>query len=335
MDTNVSENQRLISSIGMVGASQALADLGARIRRLKTEGAGEPVLILGENGTGKELIARAIHENSPRFNRPYVAVNCGAISENLIEAELFGHEKGSFTGADQKRIGKFQAADRGTLFLDEIGDMSLAAQVKLLRALQEQTICPVGSNRDIKVDVRIIAATNKNLTKAVKEGRFREDLYYRLRGIILTLPPLRDRTDDIAPLIAYFCDQYNARRDKNKRFLMKTVRYMERYYWPGNVRELQNTVFQILVETSADKIEPAHLDAAFFSDAYNEKVDDTPFPLNEYIDQVTKRYVLAALNASESKRDAARKLGIPETTLRDILKKLELDRFDFKKSVRR
>jgi two-component system response regulator HydG len=248
---------------------------------------------------------------------------------------LFGHEKGAFTGADQKRIGKFQAADKGTLFLDEIGDMSLAAQVKLLRALQEQMICPVGSNREVKVDVRIIAATNRNLTAAIKEGKFREDLYYRLRGIILTIPPLRDRTEDIATLIAFYCDQYNARRSKNKRFLMKTVRYMERYYWPGNVRELQNTVFQILVETSADKIEPAHLDAAFFSNASNEVVEDTPFPLNEYLNQVTKRYVLTALNASESKREAAKKLGIPETTLRDILKKLELDRFDFKKSARR
>jgi DNA-binding NtrC family response regulator len=207
-----------------------------------------PVLIEGESGAGKELIARAIQGTSARAGKPFVTVNCGAIPENLIESILFGHEKGSFTGANDKHLGKFQEADGGTLFLDEIGELRLDMQVKLLRALQENEVDPVGSKRPVKVDVRIIAATNRELGTMAREGRFREDLYYRLNVYPILVPALRDRTGDILPLTRHFIERFAAEENKTVSGLTPQASQMlERFSWPGNVRQLENTIFRAVV----------------------------------------------------------------------------------------
>jgi DNA-binding NtrC family response regulator len=207
-----------------------------------------PVLIEGESGAGKELIARAIQGTSGRAGRPFVTVNCGAIPENLIESILFGHEKGSFTGASDKHLGKFQEADGGTLFLDEIGELRLDMQVKLLRALQEGEVDPVGSKRPVKVDVRIIAATNRDLGQMAKTGSFREDLYYRLNVFPVMVPSLRDRTGDIAPLARHFIERFAAEENKPVSGLTpQASQLLERFNWPGNVRQLENTIFRAVV----------------------------------------------------------------------------------------
>ena len=207
-----------------------------------------PILIEGESGAGKELIARAIQGTSARAGRPFVTVNCGAIPENLIESILFGHEKGSFTGASDKHLGKFQEADGGTLFLDEIGELRLDMQVKLLRALQEGEVDPVGSKRPVKVDVRIISATNRDLAQMAREGTFREDLYYRLNVYPMTVPPLRARPSDIAPLARFFIDRFAAEENKPVAGLTpQAAQLIERFSWPGNVRQLENTIFRAVV----------------------------------------------------------------------------------------
>jgi two-component system response regulator AtoC len=215
------------------------------------------VLIRGENGTGKELVARAVHFNSPRKEKPFVAVNCGAVPENLIESEFFGHEKGAFTGAEQRHIGRFQYAEGGTLFLDEIGDVSPAMQVKLLRVLQEKKFTPIGSNREIRCDVRIIAATNRNLEQMIERGQFREDLFYRLNVMPIELPPLRDRVEDIPVLIEHFIEKFNrshgrAGSDQAIRGIREdALRAIKSFRWPGNIRELENLVERAFVlETS-------------------------------------------------------------------------------------
>ena len=233
-----------------VGASRSMKrvfQLVERLTRVNTS-----VLIRGENGTGKELVAKAIHYNSPRKDAPFVAVNCAAIPENLIESELFGHEKGAFTGADQRKIGKFQYAAKGTLFLDEIGDTSPATQVKLLRVLQEHTFTPVGSNREIKADVRIIAATNQDLEKAIREGKFREDLFYRLSVMPIFLPALRERKEDIPLLVHHFVDKFNQEHSARIRGISaEALACLENFHWPGNIRELENAIeHAFVVETS-------------------------------------------------------------------------------------
>src|ERR1700761_7638712 len=207
-----------------------------------------PILIEGESGAGKELVARAIQGSSDRAGRPFVTVNCGAIPENLIESILFGHEKGSFTGASDKHLGKFQEADGGTLFLDEIGELRLDMQVKLLRALQEGEVDPVGSKRPVKVDVRIIAATNRDLGTMARDGSFREDLYYRLNVFPVLVPSLRDRTGDIAPLARHFIERFAAEENKAVSGLTSQAsQLLERFSWPGNVRQLENTIFRAVV----------------------------------------------------------------------------------------
>src|SRR6201990_343193 len=207
-----------------------------------------PVLIEGESGAGKELIARAIQGTSSRSGKPFVTVNCGAIPENLIESILFGHEKGSFTGASDKHLGKFQEADGGTLFLDEIGELRLDMQVKLLRALQEGEIDPIGAKRAVKVDVRIISATNRDLAELTREGRFREDLYYRLNVFPVTIPPLRERREDVPALAQYFVARFAAEENKQVTgFTAEALELLERFSWPGNVRQLENTIFRAVV----------------------------------------------------------------------------------------
>src|ERR1700726_3203003 len=214
-----------------------------------------PVLIDGESGVGKELIARAIHGSSERRAKPFVAVNCGAIPDNLVESTLFGHEKGAFTGATERHVGKFVEASGGTLFLDEIGELPLAAQVKLLRALQEDEVDPVGGRKPVKVDVRVVSASNRNLIAAVKEGRFREDLFYRLHVFPITVPPLRERPEDIPDLVRHFLVRFNAEEGKRIRVVAAdAMALLARCSWPGNVRQLENAIFRAVVPAEGDEI---------------------------------------------------------------------------------
>jgi two-component system, NtrC family, nitrogen regulation response regulator NtrX len=237
----------------IVGKSFAVRQVVERIERVAPTDAR--VLITGENGTGKELVARAIHRLSPRANAPFVEVNCAAIPSELIESELFGHMKGSFTGAYEDRAGKFEQSHTGTLFLDEIGDMSHAAQAKVLRALQEGLITRVGGAKPIQVDVRVLAATNKNLEEEIREGRFREDLYYRLNVIPLFVPPLRERREDIPMLVQHFAERAAKEAAlRPKSFSPEAMELLQRMDWPGNVRELRNTVERLLILASGDVI---------------------------------------------------------------------------------
>ncbi|HEX5475600.1 MAG TPA: sigma-54 dependent transcriptional regulator [Vicinamibacterales bacterium] len=238
----------------MVGDSPALRQVSEAIKRAAPTNA--TVLLLGESGVGKELVARAIHRNSLRSRDRFVQVNCAAIPEELIESELFGHEKGSFTGAAEKQIGKFEQADHGTIFLDEVGDMSPKTQAKVLRVLQEGEVERLGSARTIKVDVRVIAATNKNLEAEIERGTFREDLYFRLSVIPIRVPPLRDRRDDIPVLVRHFVDLFS--RENNRRpprFTPEALEFLAGARWKGNVRELRNTIERLLIMTPGDQIE--------------------------------------------------------------------------------
>jgi len=230
----------------MIGESEAIAHIKNIIEKVAPTDAR--VLITGSNGTGKELVAHWLHEKSERTKGPMVEVNCAAIPSELIESELFGHVKGSFTGANKDRAGKFEAASGGTIFLDEIGDMSLSAQAKVLRALQENKISRVGSDKDIKVDVRVIAATNKDLMKEISEGRFREDLYHRLAVILIDVPSLNDRREDIPDLIRFFAEQITEEQGTvNKVFSDKAIKLLQEYNWTGNIRELRNVVERLII----------------------------------------------------------------------------------------
>ena len=256
------ENEELKQAAGnefeLIGDSAAMAVLREQIIRVAPTSAS--VLVTGENGTGKELVARSIHYYSLRRDKPFVAINCAAIPEELIESELFGHEKGAFTGALAQKKGKFDLADGGTLFLDEIGDMSLKTQAKVLRILQERCFERVGGTRLVSVDVRIIAATNKELDEEIRQGRFREDLYYRLNVVPFRVPALRERPADIRLLIPYFMDQFHRREGReSKVFLPETLEMLRSYDWPGNVRELRNIVERILIMTPGRVISPADI----------------------------------------------------------------------------
>jgi len=242
----------------MVGTSPALRKLQATIGKVAVTDA--PVLITGESGTGKELAAVSIHQRSLRATGPFVPINCAALPKTLIASELFGHEKGAFTGADQRRIGRLQAADRGTVFLDEIGDLPMDLQAHLLRFLQESTIDRVGGTHPIKVDVRVIAATNVPLRKAVAEGRFREDLYFRLNVLTMEMPPLRERVEDIDPLVAHFVAKFAREAGKAIQGLSpEAAQLMRRYSWPGNIRELIATIRRAVVMADESLIRPEDL----------------------------------------------------------------------------
>jgi two-component system nitrogen regulation response regulator NtrX len=237
----------------IVGQSPALRGVLESVQRAAPTNA--TVLLLGESGVGKELVARTIHRNSPRAGQRFVQVNCAAIPEELIESELFGHEKGSFTGATEKQVGKFEQADRGTIFLDEVGDMSQKTQAKVLRVLQEQEVERLGSARTIKVDVRVIAATNKNLEEAIERGDFREDLYFRLNVIPIVVPPLRDRREDIPRLVQHFAKRTAEEHNlKPKRFEPSAMDALQRYRWRGNIRELRNAVERVMIMAPADSV---------------------------------------------------------------------------------
>ncbi|WP_411827376.1 sigma-54-dependent transcriptional regulator [Luteolibacter sp. AS25] len=247
--------------VKIIGVSRALQDVFKLVGRVARSDA--PVLISGESGTGKELVAKAVHEYSPRKQQEMITINCGAIPENLLESELFGHEKGSFTGAIARRAGRFEQADGGTLFLDEIGDMPLSIQVKLLRVLQDGTFSRVGSNDTLKTDVRIVAATHKNLSTEVTTGRFREDLYYRLNVVELRIPPLRERPEDIPLLAEYFLQKITRKNGMARiRFSSEATASLSNHHWPGNVRELENTVARACALASSQILLPADIPLA-------------------------------------------------------------------------
>jgi len=239
-----------------------------------------PVLIRGESGTGKELVAQALHFNSPRKENRFVTVNCSAIPEGLVESEFFGHEKGSFTGADSRKIGKFQYADGGTIFLDEIGDIPLSMQVKLLRVLQEMTFTPVGANREVEVNVRIVAATNRNLEKMIETSEFREDLFYRLNVLPINLPPLRERKNDVPDLVGYFIDKFNLKYTHKKiEGLSDAARVLlSNYDWPGNIRELENVIEHAFVIEGTNQITPESLPATLVTAKNRAGGGNTPVP---------------------------------------------------------
>ncbi|HVZ79279.1 MAG TPA: sigma 54-interacting transcriptional regulator [bacterium] len=284
------------------------------------------VLILGENGTGKELVARSIHEQSARHDRPFVPLVCSALSETLLESELFGHEKGSFTGAVGRKIGKFEAADGGTVFLDEIGEISAATQVKLLRVLQEREFERVGGTERVKVDIRVIAATNRDLKKAIQDGHFREDLFYRLNVIVLEMPPLRDRGEDLAILARYFLDRLKKERPTRfETFSSEALQAMARYRWPGNVRELENVIERIVTLHDDVVIEPRHLPAEWAEAQGLLASEAATLPGIGVLEKGEKDLILRVLQeAGFNKKQAALRLGISRPTLYQKIRKYGL-----------
>jgi two-component system nitrogen regulation response regulator NtrX len=259
----------------IVGGSPALRKVLEAVQRAAPTNA--TVMLLGESGVGKELVARTIHRNSPRAGQRFIQVNCAAIPEELIESELFGHEKGSFTGATEKQIGKFEQADRGTIFLDEVGDMSAKTQAKVLRVLQEQEVERLGSARTIKVDVRVIAATNKNLEEAIERGEFREDLFFRLNVIPIQVPPLRERREDIPQLVQHFAKLTSEEHNlKPKRFDPRAMEALQRYRWRGNIRELRNTVERLMIMAPGDVIRVEDLPVEVRTDGSSASLPSRP-----------------------------------------------------------
>ncbi|MDZ4677879.1 MAG: sigma-54 dependent transcriptional regulator [Oligoflexia bacterium] len=335
-----------------VGSSQQMKkifDLIYRLAKVDTT-----VLIRGENGTGKELVARAIHFNSTQKNGPFVAINCGAIPENLMESELFGHEKGSFTGAHERKIGRFQSASNGTLFLDEIGELSPPMQVKLLRVLQERKFTPVGSNREIKTNARIIAATNRNLEKMIEELRFREDLFYRLNVMPIFLPPLRERADDIPALADYFIKKFTKRHHRDITSIDPiAMRSITEFAWPGNIRELENVIEHCFIIENSNVITfdslPDSVKNSSKTRKKNEKVflktttpinisvsgsgaENTTEPMNydNLKEQFEKQFIINALKANRGKiNQTVARANIPKNTLLRKIKKYGITPRDY------
>lgn len=277
------------------------------------------VLIYGESGVGKELIAQAIHQLGSRSNKPFLKLNCGAIPENLLESELFGYTKGSFTGADKNgKYGYFKKADQGVLFLDEIGEMPISLQVKLLRVLQEQEVVPIGSTEPIKINIQIVAATNKKLEKMVEQGTFREDLYYRLNVIPINVPPLRERPEDIPLLAFHFLQQINQQYNKNFHLAQDALNLLEVYPWPGNIRELQNMIERLAVSADQDTIDA--LFVSKFLSIGNSFKNDKPvitkiMPLQEALDYVEEQLILLAMKQFKTTTKAAKALGVSQSSV--------------------
>ncbi len=318
----------------IVGSSKPMRQVVKQIEKVAPS--DSTALILGETGTGKELIARAVHRRSKRANKPFVRVNCAAIPQSLIASELFGHEKGAFTGALQRRLGRFEAADGGTIFLDEIGELPMETQIAMLRVLQEREFERVGSNYPVKVDVRLIAATNRNLQAAVTAGTFRQDLFYRLNVFPIVVPPLRERADDIPLLVEYFVGRYAKGAGKNIRNIAKhTLQQLQAYPWPGNIRELQNVVERAVILTETDtfvvdeswlKLEPADTERP-----------DGSLPVEGLAALADREVEMieAALAESHGRiagpSGAAAKLGIPRQTLESKIKRLGIDKYGQKR----
>jgi len=314
----------------IIGSSPAMQKVFSRITKvIKTD---TTVMILGDSGTGKELIAKAIHSNGPRRNKPFIAVNSGAIPENLLESELFGHTKGAFTGAIRDKMGKFEAANHGTIFLDEIATLPMHLQIKLLRVLQEQEVERIGSNKQIKLDVRIISATNVNLEEEVRKGAFRDDLFYRLNVIPVILPPLRDRVEDILPLVRHFLAKYCKEMDRPLMNIAKEALIaLEVYQWPGNVRELENVVERTVALTEGDQITLSDLPSNI-TKSYSEQ-EELPtrvtlrgVDLGKVLTDIEQKMISDALSLSDGvKARAAALLNLNRTTLVEKMRRLGMD----------
>lgn len=317
----------------IIGHSSSMQEVFRSVERVVDSNV--TVSIRGESGTGKELLARAIHFNGPRRNKPFIAVNCAAIPENLLESELFGHEKGSFTGAFSRRVGKFEQADGGTIFLDEIGDMAPSTQIKILRVLQERNFQRVGGTEMVEVDVRVISATNKNLEEEMQRGNFREDLYYRISVYPIFVPPLRKRKEDIPALVAYFLDKFN-RENKRKVHAVSpcTMDYVVNYDWPGNVRELENVLERSFLNSSEGVLLPEHLPITITSYKEDLKDSDTFIDLKKAValtkeitplKEIEKEILIQALRLTNyNMSNAAAELGIGRTTLYRKLQKYRI-----------
>jgi two-component system response regulator PilR (NtrC family) len=313
---------RLNNIIGHCEGMQALFQMIETVAQVQST-----VLVTGESGTGKELVARAIHDLSPRAEKPFVSINCGAFTETLLESELFGYVKGSFTGANTNRKGLFEAAERGTIFLDEIGEMSPAMQVKLLRVLQERKLRPVGATEETLVNTRVIAATNRDLATMVKDGTFREDLFYRISVIPIELPPLRARVEDIPELAEHFMQKFCAQAGRTLSLSEKALRLLENYSWPGNVRELEHTIERAVALESTDSIQPERLpekisnyDAQRIAAAFD--FPDEGVNITAYLDQLERTYLLEALRRTGGNQtNAAELLKLSVRSLRHLLDK--------------
>lgn len=329
-----------MEKINLIGQSKGIQEVSALIQKVAKTPAN--VMVLGESGTGKELVARIIHQNSERSQGPFVPVNCAAIPLELLESELFGHEKGSFTGAHITRQGRFETAAQGTLFLDEIGDMPLVMQAKLLRVLQERIFERVGGNKSIKADVRVIAATHKNLAQCIQEGTFREDLYYRLNVFPIHIPSLKTRREDIPLLIQYFMEQYHSHTGSLMYLTREAIQFLENYDWPGNVRELANLVERLVITYANMVVDIQDLPEQFFQDheqsssKRNDKnltiftASDLPkddFDLKELLTQLEYTYINQALTENRGiVSRAAKRLGLRRTTLVEKMKKYGIGR---------
>jgi DNA-binding NtrC family response regulator len=301
----------------MVGDSPAMRVLEDQIGRLAPT--DTTVLIVGESGTGKELVARALHEGSTRAARPFVAVDCGALEGNLLASELFGHTRGAFTGASEARHGLLEEAHRGTLFLDEIGNLPLDLQARLLRVLQERRVRPLGGNQEREIDVRVVAATNRDLARSVAEGRFRQDLYYRLAVVTLDVPPLRDRPGDVPLLVRHFAQKVGVRVGRPEVSVAAEVLHdFERYPWPGNVRELSNAVERAVILATDGVVRRSALPSVLPRAGGVE-------PLDAAVTRAEVEAIRRALRASRSRSEAARRLGISRRALYDKLARLHLD----------
>lgn len=318
--------KNVVHKDGVVYSSKVMADLIALADKLAT--LPLPVIVRGETGTGKEVIARYIHRHSPRADKPFIAVNCGAIPEHLMESLLFGHAKGSFTGAIETRKGFFEEADGGTIFLDEIGELPMNMQVKLLRVLQEKHITRVGDNREIPVNVRVISATHVDLETAVKEKRFREDLYFRIQVMPVMMPALRDREQDVVLLAQEFLTRYGAEYGRGKFHLSRNAeKAMLGYFWPGNVRELENKIQKALVQAVHGVIQPKDLGL----DDVQAQVKESPRTLKEAREAVDREVISRALRDSNANLTlAATILGIDRKVLREIMERLGMRKEDFK-----
>jgi two-component system, NtrC family, response regulator PilR len=285
------------------------------------------VLVTGESGTGKELVARAIHDLSPRAEKPFISINCGAFTETLLESELFGYVKGSFTGANTNRKGLFEAANRGTIFLDEIGEMSHAMQVKLLRVLQERRVRPVGAHEESPIDARVIAATNRDLKKMADEGTFREDLFYRISVIPISLPPLRERKEDIGALVAHFIKKFCDQTGRNLTINPRSMQFLENYAWHGNVRELEHTIERAVALERTEEIQPERLPEHITNYNPARIQNEFDFPdqginLTTHLDNLEKTYVVEALRrTSGNQTKAADLLHMQVRSLRHLLDK--------------
>ena len=335
-------------SFKIIGESPSICKVFDVVER--AAGSQSTVMIFGESGTGKELIARALHRNSPRASKPFIAVNCGAIPHELLESELFGYEKGSFTGAVNTRIGRLELANQGTIFLDEIGDMPTSLQVKLLRVLAEREIDRIGSTKPTPIDIRVITATHRNLEEAIREGKFREDLFYRLNIIPISLPPLRERKTDIPLLVNHFLKQLNGSED-SKTINEEAMQYLMNYSWPGNIRELANFVERMLVLSIGSTITIGDLPEKILGDIPKEKLqplgeeEGNPsqmlqqslkqsfhigipkegINLKKTVEEFEKELLMEALEKTGwIKNKAANLLGLNRTTLVEKLKKLQI-----------